>query len=634
MSVQRLLLRQRKVLVILVQTGLVVASYIASFALRLDLDLGSIDWDLVLKTLPLLLAARIGALLLFRLHHGLWRYVGTVELLQIIKATTVSSVAFAALEVLIFGLEGFPRSVFLLDWAGNIFLLSGVRLFVRVVRERFLPMRTAGRGGGALKRLLIIGAGDAGAILCKQVIGSPSFRLNPVAFVDDDASKTGDSIQGVPIVGRCQDIDRVAVEHRIDLAVIAVPSATPAQRRAMVEHCQRAKVDVKVLPATPEIIAGTVSISHIREVDPVDLLGRPPARLDREAVASLIHDRRVLVTGAAGSVGSELARQIGRLQPQLLLLVDQAENPLFFLEAELRSAFPALALEAHVSDITNRVRMASLMSHYRPEVVLHAAAYKHVPLMERSPAEAFQNNVGGTYAVAVCAQEAGVGTFVLVSTDKAVKPISVMGTTKRLAEMLVQEMNHHGSTRFVSVRFGNVLGSNASVVPIFKQQIAGGGPVTVTHPDATRYFMSISEAAALILQAAAVGTKGETYVLDMGDPVRIVTLAETMITLSGMKPYEDIDIVFIGLRPGEKLAEELHADDEELQPTGHEKLLVLKNSHAGTGLRTQIEQLLQDIPSLSPEAVKAHLERLVPGYRPGGPVSSPLSTRTTAPEQP
>jgi FlaA1/EpsC-like NDP-sugar epimerase len=607
--------RYRRVLIFLIQLGLVVASYTVSFVLSLDLEPSRVPADVILETLPLLIFVRMASLALFSLYRGLWRYVSVVDMVQIIKATTISSLLFVALEIPIFGLEEFPRSVFIIDWAGNIFLLTGIRLVVRIGRERFRPMLD---GTDSSKRILIIGAGDAGAALCRQARRNPSYGFRPVAFVDDDPSKAGMTIHGVPVAGRSKDISRVVEEYRADSAVITIPSATSSQMRALVENCQRAQVPFKVLPAISAILDGTVSISRIRDVDPVDLLGRPPARLDRAVIQESIHGKRILITGAGGSVGSELTRQIAGLEPELLVLVDHAENSLFFLEAEIRSLFPDMALVARIADVTDEGSIAKLMQEHRPQTVFHAAAHKHVSLMEDTPAEAVRNNVGGTYAVARCAQNAGAQVFLMVSTDKAVSPTSVMGASKRLAELLVQEMNGQGSTRFVSVRFGNVLGSNASVVPIFKQQIASGGPVTVTHRDVERYFMSIYEAAGLILQAAAVGTGREIFVLDMGEPVRIVTLAETMISLSGLKPHDDIDIVFTGLRPGEKLSEDLRFEGESLQPTEYEKLLVVKGGQA-VGVLPKVGAFLLALPALGPEEVKAHLKRLVPEYQPSDP---------------
>ncbi len=611
--------RYHTVFALMVQLGLVAVSYVASFVLRLELEGSGAPWGLVLKTLPLLVAIRLVTLALFGLHRGLWRYVSVVDLLQIIKAVTIGSLVFAGLEIAIFGLQEFPRSIFFLDWMACIFLLSGIRLFVRLVREQFLPMK---KDDPSFQRLLIVGAGDAGAELCKQALSSPAWRLKPVAFVDDAPHKTGTSILGMPVAGRSRDIPRVVDEYGVNLVVIAIPSATPLEKRALVDVCQQCEVPFKILPAMPDLLEGTVSITQVRDVDPADLLGRPPARLDRSAIRNLIHNQKiVLVTGAAGSVGSELARQIAGLGPRLVVLVDRAENPLLFLETDLRAAFPDVPMIFQIADVTDHVEMAKLMSEYAPQVVFHAATHKHVSLMERTPGQAVKNNVAGTYVLAQCAQDADVETFVLVSTDKAVKPTSVMGATKRLAELLIQDMDELRKTRFVSVRFGNVLGSNASVVPIFKQQIAKGGPVTVTDPQAQRYFMSITEAAGLILQAGAVGTGGEIFVLDMGEPVKITHLAETLVTLSGLKPYEDIAITFVGLRPGEKLSEELHFDGENFAPTKYEKLLVLAPHDRSRSVLPEVERLLQILPQLEPEEVKQELKRLVLEYQPSPPSS-------------
>jgi len=616
--IEQLLLHYRKPVVLLVQLALVGASYVASFILRLGLDPGQVPWDLVIKTLPLLLVVRLAILMLFRLYQGLWRYVEVQDLLQIVKAITVSSAIFMALEIPIFGLAEFPRSVFVLDWAGSIFLLSGIRLLVRLLREKFLPLQSLRNSAASPKRLLIIGAGDAGAILCKEALSNSAYQYHPVAFVDDDTNKLGRSILGVSIVGRFRDIPRVVGKHRVDLAVIALPTATPAERRTILEICKGTGVEFKVLPATADILEGRISISQIREVDPMDLLGRPPAQLDRAVIGHFIQGKRVLVTGAAGSVGSELSRQIALLRPEIMLLIDQSENPLYFLESDLRSMFPDNQPVTLIADVTDQAAMHCLFAEYRPQIVFHAAGHKHVPFMERTPAKAVHNNVGGAYLLAMCAQEFEVQKFVFVSTDKAVRPTSVMGATKRLGEMLMQELNHHGSTQFMAVRFGNVMGSSASVVPTFKQQIANGGPVTVTHPDVTRYFMSLSEAAGLILQAGAIGAGGDIFLLDMGDPVRIVDLAETLITLSGLEPHEDIDIVFTELRPGEKLHEELYSEGETLMPTGYDKLFALNNHHITGNVVGDIEEFLRLLPGLQRDEVKAHLKRLVPEYQPSG----------------
>ena len=445
---------------------------------------------------------------------------------------------------------------------------------------------------------------------------SPIFRFKPVAFVDDDPQKVGGAIMGVPIAAPCADLGRVIADYQVDMAIIAAPSATPAEKRTLVELCQQAGVSTKIIPTAPELLDTPVSLSRVREVDAADLLSRPPARLDREAVQRFAGGKTILVTGAAGSVGSELARQLAGLQPELLVLIDHAENPLMFLEMELRENFLGTRLVAQIADISHDVEMHRIMARHRPQVLFHAAAHKHVNLMERAPGAAVLNNVGGTYILARNAMDTGIETFVLVSTDKAVKPTSVMGASKRLAEMLLQELDGEGRTQFISVRFGNVLGSNGSVVPIFKQQIAKGGPVTVTHPEADRYFMSISEAAGLILQAGAVGKGGETFVLDMGEPVRIVDLAETLIALVGLRPHEDVDIVYTGLRPGEKLSEELLADDENFLSTGYEKLLMLRTTSSSGFLAAAVGEFLHVLPELDTEQVRSRLRSLVPEYQP------------------
>ena len=604
--------RYRRVIVFLIQLGLVAASYVSSFVLRFDLDVDLVPWDVVGKTLPLLILVRMGPLWFFRLYQGIWRYVSVGDLIEILKATTVGSIAFIVLLVPIFGLQEFPRAVLLLDWAGTIFLLSGVRLSIRIFRERFGEAANINR---EFKRLLIVGAGDAGAALCAQVLRNPAFGFKPVTFVDDDSRKVGNTIQRVPVAGQIKDISRVVVEYRVDSIVIAIPSATSQEMRHLVDVCQQAQVPFKILPHTLDILGGTVRLSHIREVDPVDLLGRPPAKLDRKAIQAFINGKRILITGAAGSVGSELARQIVALEPELLVLVDNAESPLFLLEAEIRADFPGASVTARVADVAGLGGASAVMTN-KPQVVYHAAAYKHVPMMEAASAEAVRNNVGGTYVMAQCSIDAGVETFILVSTDKAVNPTSVMGATKRLAELMIQEINVAESTQFKTVRFGNVIGSNASVVPIFKNQIARGGPVTVTHRDATRYFMSLPEAAGLILQASAVGAGGQIFVLDMGDPIRIIAIAETLITLSGFKPNDDVDIVFTGLRPGEKLTEQLNYKEENFQSTGYEKLLMMRTGSPDRKVLSGVEGLLRTLPDLDAAEVKKSLQRLVPEYQP------------------
>ena len=559
-----------------------------------------------------LITARLASFLLFRLDRGIWRYVSLVDLEQIIKATLLSSLTFLVLVAVAFGLDEVLVPVIVLDWASAVGLLSGTRLAIRILRER---SRKLDASRTDFKRLLIVGAGEAGAHLCAQLIRSPGFRLKPVAFIDDDPGKVGNAIQGVPIAGTTKQIPRVVEEYVPQSIVIAIPSSSPSQMRYLVKICQESRLPFKILPATSDMLDGNVSITRARDVDPVDLLGRSPARLDRRVMRDLINGRRILVTGAAGSVGSELSRQIAAFEPGMLILVDHVENELFFLEDEVSSDFPNVSLAAEVVDVTNEAEVNRIMLERKPVIVFHAAAHKHVPLMERTPAEAVRNNVGGTYTVAKASGQIGVETFVLVSTDKAVKPSNIMGATKRAAELLIHNLNNEYLTQYKAVRFGNVVGSNASVVPIFKRQLARGGPITVTHPDATRYFMSLSEAAGLILQAGVIEGGGGTFVLDMGEPINILSLAETLIELSGLQK-QDIRIEFTGLRAGEKLSEELTYEQESLEPTGYDKLHVLRNNKPPREILREVEKILEKLPRSTPEQVRAGLNQIVPEYRP------------------
>ena len=613
-DVARLNGRVRLVVLVLVHTVLMAASFWAAFAIRLDFDIDRIPADIFWESLPVLLAVRLASLAGFRLFRGMWRYVAIPDLVQILKATLISTIFFVFLQWWLFGFVGFPRSVILIDFAGNIFLLSGIRLAVRMARERSMG---GVRNSIERSRLLIIGAGDAGASLCSQAFSTGSFQYTPVAFADDDRNKVGQTIIGVPVAGQIIDIPALVSTYGVDIAVIAIPSASSSRKRDIVEMCREAGVECKILPATSDLVDGTVSISQIREVEIVDLLGRPQAELDVDLIRDSIKGKKVMVTGAAGSVGSELARQIASLEPSLLVLVDRSENQLVYFEAEIRPSIGEdTDLVVRIVDINDTPALLRLMEECYPDTVFHAAAHKHVNLMEEAPSQAIANNVGGTLSVARCTIEVGTDNFLLVSTDKAVNPTSVMGATKRMAELVIRELNQTSSTRFIAVRFGNVLGSNASVVPLFKRQIEQGGPVTVTDPDVERYFMSGTEAVSLILQAAALGKGGEVYILEMGEPVKIVTLAETLITLSGLTPGEDIEIVYTGLKPGEKMSEILSFSGEDVTDTGFEKLWVLNDARADTGVVAMVDQLLADLPELSEIAARNRIAESLPEYQP------------------
>jgi FlaA1/EpsC-like NDP-sugar epimerase len=439
--------------------------------------------------------------------------------------------------------------------------------------------------------------------------------LEPLGYVDDDPKKIGNTFHGLKVLGATSDIPRICAEYRIDEAVIAIPSAPGRKIREIVEACITAGIRYKTLPGYGDLINGQVSFDLIREVDLEDLLGRNPVTLDVDGIRQYLTNRTVLVTGAAGSIGSELCRQIARFAPQRIVLLDMAETPLFFIEREFVANFPQIRIAAVIGDVRDSAQMTAVFEEFAPKTVFHAAAYKHVPLMEANSCSAVLNNIQGTLNVAETADRCGVDTFVLISTDKAVNPANIMGASKRIAEMTVQSLAQSSRTHFVTVRFGNVLGSNGSVVPIFKEQIRRGGPVTVTHPEVTRFFMTIHEAAQLVLQAGSMGKGGEIYVLDMGEPVRIVHMAEELIRLSGLRPYEDIDITFTGLRPGEKLYEELMLATEGTQATRHQKIWIARaQAPDAAALHDDLEVLFAMAKTLDRRGVVRQMKKIVPEF--------------------
>jgi len=476
--------------------------------------------------------------------------------------------------------------------------------------EEFLAETSPG-----LKRFLIVGAGDAGEALLREIMRMRFEQYDVVGFIDDDLAKQGFNIHGISVLGTVEQLAQICQKEKIDEIAIAMPSATHKELRRVVQICQGTKIRFRTVPSITDIASGRFKVSEIRDVDIDDLLGRDVVQLELDMIERFLKDKVILVTGAGGSIGSEMCRQVCNFGPKQLLLIEQAENPLFYIERELRDSFPDVATEALVCNITNRARVEQVFEKYRPEVVIHAAAHKHVPLMETNPGEAVKNNIVGTRNVADAADAYGAGDFVMISTDKAVNPTSIMGSSKRVAEMYIQDLNNTSKTHFVTVRFGNVLGSEGSVVPIFNKQIAAGGPVTITHPEMKRYFMTIPEASQLVLQAATMGQGGEIFVLDMGEPVRIVDLAKELITLSGFRPGEDIEMVFTGLRPGEKLFEELSIAGEDMLATRHPKIAAWKNIPKDRQtLRAEIDKLIAIADSQDYDKIVESIKQLIPEY--------------------
>ncbi|MDD5010534.1 MAG: nucleoside-diphosphate sugar epimerase/dehydratase [Phycisphaerae bacterium] len=588
----------RRPIIVLSHILMFAASLMMAFLLASNMQFGEWLTGPYPKLLLCFIVVKLLVFAYFRQFQGWWRFVSISDLLAIVKASLVSTLILATLW---FGLLSneplrrhlrdlttFSQSVFLLDMFATIVLLGGLRMAVRLYHEEFRTEQAA-----KLKRFIIIGAGNAGEALLRELHRMPVEQYDVIGFVDDDPAKHGVSIHGIPVLGRIDQLAEICKKQNIDEIAIAMPSATARQLRKVVQICEGAKVRFQTVPSVTDIASGRYRVSQIRNVDINDLLGREAVQLDLDIIQQYLTNKVILVTGAGGSIGSEMSRQVCHFDPKLLLLVEQAENALFFIERELRKSFPQVAMEAVICDITDKVRVEQLFEKFKPDVVIHAAAHKHVPLMELNPGEAIKNNVIGTRTVSDAADKYGTENFVMISTDKAVNPTSIMGSSKRVAELYIQDLNRTSNTHFVTVRFGNVLGSNGSVVPIFKNQIASGGPVTVTHPEMRRYFMTIPEASQLVLQAAAMGKGGEIFVLDMGEPVKIVDLAKELITLSGFRPGEDIEIIFTGTRPGEKLFEELSIKGEDMVPTRHPKIGIW-----GTNIAVSRERLHQMIGGL------------------------------------
>ena len=690
------ILRYRKSLIVLAHLGCFFGALLLAFLFAFDMQLLR-KW--AIYQFPILLCVAIPVKLIvfarFKQYQGWWRYVGLGDLLQIAKASLLSTIILIGLWYCygIYGKNMIPESaisklnqtmdqlqvdskgalshseernfrqkhenlkglrniievshvrelskkmeqlpvnsrdreelgvrlaelrgaqrhiegVLMLDLFTTVVFLSALRMLIRLYHEEFFS-----DSHGTARRFLIVGAGNAGEALLREMLRRRDTNYEVVGFIDDDPAKQGMSIHGITVLGNVEQLPQVCEKSSIDEIAIAIPSATRKQLRHVVQVCQGTALRFSTVPSLTDIASGKFSVSQMRHVDISDLLGREVVQLDMLQLEKFLKDKVILVTGAGGSIGSEMCRQVCAFGPKLLLLVEQAENPLFFIEGELRKNFPDVQMKAVICDIAETARVNQVYEQYHPQVVIHAAAHKHVPLMEGNPGEAIKNNVVGTRNMANAADAFGTDDFVMISTDKAVNPTSIMGSSKRIAEMYIQDLNNTSKTHFMTVRFGNVLGSNGSVIPIFNKQIIDGGPVTVTHPEMTRYFMTIPEASQLVLQSATMGSGGEIFLLDMGEPVKIVDLARELITLSGFRPGEDIEIEFSGLRPGEKLFEELSIEGEDMIPTKHPKIAIWKTiSKDRQTLRSGIEKVIDIAHTQDRSQIVTAIKELIPEF--------------------
>lgn len=590
---------------------LIQPSAFLALTIRYELVFSNIDStfiDTVVHYAPVNTLVTVGLFWIFRLYHSLWRYASMTELGNIVLAClSAALVQLVALPVLGWSV---PRSYFILQPIFLILLTTVERYSYRFLRR----WRNQGRGGPE-HRVMIIGAGEAGQMLLRELQDTPNLHYRPVCIIDDDERRWGRYIQNVKIVGGRERIQRTAQKMGVDVIMIALPSMSKRQRKEIVDLCRRTHCEVKILPGMAQLIQGEYFVGQLRPVDLEDLLGRDTIQVDVKTIGDYVRGKRVLVTGGGGSIGSELCRQIASHSPETLVIFDIYENNAYDIQQELIKRYPDLDLRVEIGSVRDEGRLNDIFGLFRPQLVYHAAAHKHVPLMEESPNEAVKNNVFGTLKTVVMADKYQVERFVLISTDKAVNPTSLMGATKRICEMIIQSYNAHSETDYVAVRFGNVLGSNGSVVPLFRKQIAEGGPVTVTHPDVTRYFMTIPEAVSLVLQAGATARGGEIFVLDMGEPVKIVDMARKLIELSGLKPDEDIKIEYTGLRPGEKLYEELLLDEEGLTKTDNDLIYIGKPISFDEEVFAEQLQRLKKSAYAEDGSVWEMVEEIVPNYR-------------------
>jgi FlaA1/EpsC-like NDP-sugar epimerase len=598
---------------------MIPVAWFAAYLLRFNLEsIPDVYLLQAVTVLPFVVVVQGVSFWYFGLYRGVWRFASVPDLIRILKAIIAGVLVSAAIIFLLTRMQDVPRSIFPLYGLILILLLGGPRMIYRWLKERQLYVGTG-------KRVLVVGAGRAGEMLVRDLLRDRGYGYQPAGFVDDAPRKLGMDVHGVRVLGSCDEVPEVCIKYGIDLVLIAIPSADSKEMRRIVGCCEKAGVPMRTLPRFQDLVAGRSVVNELREIFIEDLLGREPVSLNWEQIRGCIQGKTIVVTGGGGSIGAELCRQIARLEPGALVIFDNSEFNLYSIEMEITSSHPKLTLHAELGDMCDIPAVQRLFAEHRPQIVFHAAAYKHVPMLEGNAREALRNNVLGTRNVVVAANEYRCGTFVLISTDKAVNPTNVMGASKRVAELLCQNMGRKGAaTRFITVRFGNVLDSAGSVVPRFRKQIAAGGPVTVTHPEVRRYFMTIPESCQLIMEAAAVGTGGEVYVLDMGEPIKISYLAEQMVRLAGKVPGTDVDITYTGLRPGEKLFEELFHPGEALAQTPHEKLLLARFREIDwASFESAFGKLEETCQTFDDSAARDLLKSLVPEYGHGAPELPP-----------
>jgi len=610
----------RRAWVLLADALLAVAGNYLAFWLRFDGTIPAAYWMLWLQTVPCLVLIRGLTFIAFHLYDSVWQYVGLRDLRAIAISVSVSNVLFCLLIRGVLELRAYPRSVFVTDLVLMVFLMGAVRVSWRLGREYLANART--------KSVLIFGAGDAGEAMVREILNGGEHGYRPVGFVDDDPAKVGQRIHGVPVLGTRADLPRIIAQTNPSEVLVAIARPTPQMLRQVVKALESHKLPIKAVPHLRDLLDGRARLHEVRDLAAADLLGRAPLGLDVETAKHLVEGKRVLVTGAGGTIGSELSRQIAGLGPKSLVLFERYENALWAVERSVAGLTPGGTVYSVIADVTDEQRVDEVLAEYRPQLILHAAAHKHVPLMELNPCEAIKNNVKGTRIVGEAAVRHRVEQFVLISSDKAVNPSSVMGATKRVAELLAMALAGRGPTGFMVVRFGNVVGSNGSVIPLFLEQIRAGGPVTVTHPDMRRYFMSIPEAVRLVLQAAALGENGALYVLDMGEEIRVVDMARNLIRLSGFIPDREIPIVFTGVRPGEKLSEELVASDETIEPSRLEGVRRVRSApdRSAASLARDVADLERFAQKGATGAVRQQLGSMAALFRPELPVKPEVPT--------